>query len=116
SQNSHPPGPGADPPTAPLVTIMIPTYGQAHYLPRAIDSALAQDYPNLEVLVVDDASPDDTASVIEPYLEDPRFRYHRHVENLGRVAAYRDTLEREALGDYVLNLDGDDWLVDPTYL
>lgn len=116
SQNSHPPGRGADPPTAPLVTIMIPTYGQAHYLPRAIDSALAQDYPNLEILVVDDASPDDTASVIEPYLEDPRFRYHRHDENLGRVATYRDTLEREALGDYVLNLDGDDWLVDPTYL
>lgn len=100
---------------APLVTVMIPTYGQAAVLPRAIRSALAQDLESLEVIVADDASPDDTAAVVADF-GDPRLRYHRNERNLGRVGNYRHTLERLARGKYVLNLDGDDWLVDPTYL
>ncbi len=96
-----------------LVTIAIPTYGQAAVLPRAIESALAQDYPALEVLVVDDASPDATQAVAAAYASDPRVRVVRHATNLGRVATYRDTLFNVARGRYVLNLDGDDWLCDP---
>lgn len=100
----------------PLVTIMIPTYGQALLLPQAVESALKQDYPNLEVVVVDDASPDDSATVIRRFRDDPRLRYVRHDTNLGRVATYRDTLHRLARGEFVLNLDGDDWLCDATYI
>ena len=100
---------------APLVTVMIPTYGQAPVLARAIGSALRQDLGSLEVVVADDASPDDTAEVVARF-DDPRLRYHRNEQNLGRVGNYRHTLERLARGKYVLNLDGDDWLVDPTYL
>jgi hypothetical protein len=100
----------------PRVTIMIPTYGQERVLGRAIESALAQDYENLEVLVVDDASPDATFRTVAEYAGDPRFRYLRHERNLGRVGTYRDTLQHEARGDFVLNLDGDDWLHDPTFV
>lgn len=102
-------------PGAPLVTVMIPTYGQAAVLGRAIGSALRQDLASLEVIVADDASPDATSDVVAGF-DDPRLRYHRNPTNLGRVGNYRHTLERLARGKYVLNLDGDDWLVDPTYL
>lgn len=100
----------------PLVTIMIPTYGQAGIVTAAIDSALAQDYPALEVVVVDDASPDGTPEVVSRYVGDPRVRAVRHDRNKGRVATYRCTLRNHARGEFVLNLDGDDWLCDPTYI
>lgn len=103
------------PTSPPLVTVMIPTYGQAAVLGRAVRSALDQDLESLEVIVADDASPDDTAAVVAGF-DDPRLRYHRNERNLGRVGNYRHTLESLARGKYVLNLDGDDWLVDPTYL
>lgn len=101
---------------APLVTIMIPTYGQASILNRAIESALAQTYPNLEVVVADDASPDDTAVVVGSYSGDPRLRYVRRHVNLGRTRNYRATLVDEARGEFALNLDGDDWLCDKEYV
>ena len=101
---------------SPLVTIMIPTFGQARVLAKAVDSALSQDYPNLEVIVSDDASPDATPEVMSPYASELRLRYVRSPVNRGRVANYRHTLEHLARGDYVLNLDGDDWLCDPRYI
>ncbi len=101
--------------SSPLVTVMIPTYGQAPVLGRAIGSALRQDLASLEVIVADDASPDATPEVVRVF-DDPRLRYNRNATNLGRVGNYRHTLEELARGKYVLNLDGDDWLVDPTYL
>lgn len=100
----------------PLVTIMIPTYCQAHFVGTAISSALSQDYEPLEVVVIDDASPDSTDLAVQSFAGDPRFRYVRNSHNLGRVANYRRGLYEVAQGDYVLNLDGDDWLADPTYI
>jgi glycosyltransferase involved in cell wall biosynthesis len=95
---------------------MIPTYGQAQFLGKALDSALAQDYPNLEVVVSDDASPDGTPELMSLYADEPRVRYVRSPSNRGRVLNYRHTLENLARGDYALNLDGDDWLCDPSYI
>ncbi|HCM27881.1 MAG TPA: hypothetical protein DIC34_15295 [Treponema sp.] len=94
----------------PLVTIMIPTFNQSQVLHKAIGSALAQDYENIEVVVADDASQEDTASVVESFA-DPRVRYFRNRTNIGRVANYRRTLYEYARGDYALNLDGDDFLL-----
>lgn len=51
----------------PLISIVVPTYNHAHFLPRALDSALNQEYPRVEVVVVDDGSSDDTASVAAGY-------------------------------------------------
>ena len=98
------------------VTILIPTYNQSKYLPQAIESALAQDYPDIEVLVIDDGSVDDTQNIIDRYKSDPRFRYFRNPINLGRVGNYQHGLFDCAGGDYVLNLDGDDWLSDNQYI
>ena len=56
-----------------LVSVVIPTYNRASTLPRAIKSVLSQDYENLELIIVDDASTDETAELLSR-IEDPRMR------------------------------------------
>lgn len=102
-------------PKFPRVTIMIPTYSQADIILRAVDSALAQDYPNLEIIVADDASPDTTANLIATR-QDARLRYHRNPVNLGRVSNYRNILYNLATGDWIVNLDGDDFYTDRHFI
>ena len=94
---------------------MIPTWNQSLYLRDAIHSALAQTYPNLEVIVGDDASDDATAEMAS-HIHDPRLKYVRHPVNLGRTGNYRALLYQHATGDYVVNLDGDDYFTDPDFI
>ena len=100
----------------PKVSVMIPTYNQAHLVGKAIESALAQTYENLEVIVADDASPDETPEVVGGFTNDPRVNYYRNSTNLGRVANYQRTLYERATGDWVISLDGDDYFTDPKYV
>lgn len=100
----------------PLVTIMIPTYNQRGFLREAVDSARQQTYPNLEIIVADDASTDGTPALLQDYADDPRVRVFRNTANLGRVANYRTTLTRRTRGEWVLNLDGDDRLTSRTFV
>lgn len=100
----------------PSVTIMIPTYGQAHCVHKAVESALAQDYPNLEVVIADDCSPDHTEEVVKKYLHDKRVRYFKNPTNLGRVGNYKKTLEDYATGEWVVNCDGDDYYIDSHFI
>ena len=110
-------GPRSEGPSpAPRASIVIPTYNQEQFLDRTIRSALAQDLPSLEVIVVDDASTDGTGRVARRWDFDPRFRYVRNDRNLGRVANYRRGVTELARGDWVLLLDGDDFLADPGVL
>ncbi|MGH7719384.1 MAG: glycosyltransferase family A protein [Gemmatimonadaceae bacterium] len=88
----------------PLVSCVIPVYNGARYLGEAIDSALGQSYPAIEVLVVDDGSTDDSGAVAAAYGE--RVRYFRQ-ENAGPPAA-RNTGVREARGEVIAFLDSDD--------
>jgi glycosyltransferase involved in cell wall biosynthesis len=92
----------------PVVSVVIPTYNRANILPRALESALAQTYDHLEVLVVDDGSTDNTAELVAQYAElDNRVRYLRQPQNAG-VSAARNRGLREARGDFVAFLDSDD--------
>lgn len=100
----------------PKVTIMIPTYNQEEYIAEAIESALAQDYPNLEIIVADDCSTDNTAQISHKYESDARFHYHKNSKNLGRVGNYHNTLYKHASGEWVINLDGDDYYRDSHYI
>ena len=100
----------------PRVSVLIPTYNQAEYLAEAIQSALDQDYPELEVIVSDDASTDETEEVIERFLSESRLSVNRNTSNLGRVGNYRKCLYELATGEWALVLDGDDYLSDPSYL
>jgi len=99
------------------VTIMIPTYNQPQYIEQCIDSVLKQSYPNLEIIISDDSTNNETEKIIkEKYLCDKRIKYFHNIPSLGRVKNYHKTLYERATGDYVLNLDGDDWLIDNNYI
>lgn len=93
----------------PRVTVMIPVYNQANFIKQAINSVLMQDYPNVDIVISDDASSDGTRSIIEQY-SDKRIKHYRNEKNIGRVANYKKLLYEYATGDYVLNLDADDYL------
>ena len=82
------------------------TYKHAALIRQSIDSVLAQTFSDFELIVVNDASPDDTAAVLSSYT-DPRIRAVHHQQNLGIVAT-RNRAWREARGEYVANLDSDD--------
>ena len=106
-----------DPVTSPpKVTILIPTCNQERFIDQAVSSALAQDFPSLEVIVIDDASTDGTGQTAKRWAFDRRFRYVRNDHNLGRVANYRHALYELARGEWVLVLDGDDFLADPGFI
>jgi hypothetical protein len=87
------------------VSVVIPCFQQAHYLPEAIESVLAQGVSCLEVVVVDDGSHDNTRAVVGRY---PGVRYVRQ-HNRG-LAAARNTGVQHATGDYLVFLDADDRL------
>jgi glycosyltransferase involved in cell wall biosynthesis len=95
---------------------MIPTYNQAAFIGDAIKSALQQDYPFLEVVICDDASTDETDTVVASFKDDGRIRYYRNSSNLGRLANYRRLLYELAKGAWVINLDGDDFFLDSRYI
>ena len=98
------------------VSILIPTYRQPGTIALAVESALAQDYQNLEVVVCDDASADGSLDALAKYADDPRLRVCVNEANLGRVGNYRRSLYERARGDWVLLLDGDDFLCAPDYV
>jgi glycosyltransferase involved in cell wall biosynthesis len=92
----------------PLISVYMPTYNRVAMACRAIDSVLAQDYPNLELLVVDDASTDDTwQSLTNKYVNEERVRFFRQAEGKGACAA-RNRAIAEAKGDFVTGIDDDD--------
>ena len=100
----------------PRVSIVIPTFNRRAMLGEAVVSALAQRYPDLEVLVSDNCSTDGTAEAMQAHLGDPRFRYVRNEANLGMVGNWRRAVFEYARGDWFLILSDDDLLLDPDYL
>jgi glycosyltransferase involved in cell wall biosynthesis len=108
-------GPYCDQRDSPRVTVMIPTYNQAPYLLQALDSVLTQTYQNLEIIVSDDASTDQTENLIRN-VADPRVIYLKNEFNIGRVSNYYHILHNYASGDYVVNLDADDYFTDSSYI
>ena len=96
-----------------LVSVVIPTHNYGQFLSRAIDSALAQTYPFIEVIVVDDGSTDDTRERLEPYRDRIRYIYQ---DNRG-VSTARNVGIRNAKGEWIAPLDADDiWHPNKTRL
>jgi glycosyltransferase involved in cell wall biosynthesis len=100
---------------APLVSIIIATYNRAHLLRQAIDSVLGQTISDYELIIADDGSIDNTASVVESYRRNPvlasRIHYFRQ-DNQGKSVALNNALAR-ANGEWIAILDSDDyWLGD----
>jgi glycosyltransferase involved in cell wall biosynthesis len=89
---------------SPLISVIIAAYNNAQYLPEAIDSVLAQDYPAVELIVVDDGSTDDTRSVLAGYGDRLRYQFQ---ENAGTASA-RNAGYHLSHGEYIAFLDSDD--------
>jgi len=95
----------------PRVSVILPTHNRARTLPRALQSVLSQTYQDFETIVVDDASTDDTAGALAPFLNE-RVRCLRLKTNRGAAAA-RNAGVREAAGEFLAFQDSDDeWLPD----
>jgi len=97
----------------PLVSVVIPTYNRAAYIARAVSSVQNQTFPDLEIIVVDDGSIDNTVEIVAELASvDPRVRYVTHATNKGAQAA-RNTGIQAALGEWIAFLDSDDeWLLN----
>jgi glycosyltransferase involved in cell wall biosynthesis len=99
----------------PLVTIGLPTYNRVGKLERALGSALAQDYGNLEIVISDNASSDDTESFCRRTAErEARVRYVRQPRNRGAYANFRGVFN-DSRGEFFMWLGDDDW-ISPTYV
>ncbi len=93
--------------TTPTVSVVIPSYNRAGWLPAAVGSVLAQTHPATEILIVDDGSTDNSAEVCAAF--PAPVRYIRQ-QNAG-VSAARNRGMREATGEFIALLDSDDlWL------
>ena len=94
-----------------LVSVIMPSYNTAKYIAASIDSVLAQTYKNLELIIVDDCSTDDTEAVIAGF-SDERIRFYKNEKNSG-AAISRNRALREAKGKWIAFLDSDDlWTPD----
>ncbi|NLB65392.1 MAG: glycosyltransferase family 2 protein [Lentisphaerae bacterium] len=98
-------------PDLPTVSILIPTFNYARFLPQAIDSALAQTVKPLEIVVADDGSTDNTAEIVARYGNAVTYRRFEHQG----VYAIRQAMLAELRGEWFLNLDADDW-IEPDFL
>ena len=96
------------------ISVIVPVYNVAQYLPQCVDSILSQDYGDLEVILVDDGSTDDSGRICDQYAEkDSRVRVI-HQKNGGAAAAKNAGL-RMAAGDYLAFADSDDYLEPGAY-
>lgn len=97
----------------PKVSLCIPTYNRANFLVYAVESVLHQTYTDFELIICDDGSTDNTASVVSQW-NDPRIRYIKHPANIGRSKNMRSGFEGSN-GTYFIKFDDDDALT-PEFL
>jgi glycosyltransferase involved in cell wall biosynthesis len=90
----------------PTVSVIIPTYNYADYLPEAIESVLKQTFRDIEVILVDDGSTDNTPQIVQKYLTNPLVHYVRK-ENGGQASAKNRGII-ESTGEFIAFLDADD--------
>ena len=99
---------------SPLISVIVPVYNVAACLPRCLDSILSQTWKNLEILLVDDGSTDESGHICEQYSKkDTRIRVI-HKENGGLSSARNTGLDR-ASGVYIGFVDSDDWIEPEMY-
>lgn len=96
-----------------LVSIIVPVYKTKEYLEQCVQSLLAQTYSRLEILLVDDGSPDECPALCDAYAaQDDRIRVI-HKEN-GGLSSAREAGIQHASGDYIMVVDSDDWIEPDT--
>lgn len=97
-----------------LISIVVPVYGTEAYLPQCVESLLAQTHSHLELILIDDGSPDHSGALCDRYGEQDQRVLVIHQENQG-VSTARNAGVKAAHGQYIAFVDSDDW-VGPDYL
>lgn len=97
----------------PRVSVIIPVYNASETLNQCIDSVIAQTIENIEIIIINDGSTDNSAELITPYLSDERIVYYEK-KNEGLAAARQDGIER-ARGEFIGFVDSDDWIEPDMY-
>jgi glycosyltransferase involved in cell wall biosynthesis len=101
--------------TTPVITVVIPVYNVEKYLVQCLDSVIAQNFKDFEVICVDDVSEDGSIQILAEYLNmDSRFKLISHKENLGLPGARNSGIDASN-GDYLFFLDSDDWIAPHTF-
>lgn len=95
----------------PDVSVVMATYNDGRFLHQAIDSIIAQSYSDFELIVVDDASTDDSASILQAYLKsDDRIRYFRNEKNIGCHASFNKGIRyANPQSKFLIVFNSDDW-------
>ena len=96
-----------------LVSVIIPVYNVSRYLPQCFDSVTSQTYRNLEIIVIDDGSTDDSGSICDQYAEKDNRIHVIHTDNRGLASARNLGLENVS-GEYISFIDSDDWIEPQT--
>lgn len=92
----------------PLISVIIITYNRGRYIREAVESVVNQSFKDLELIIIDDCSTDDTESIIAEYAKkDDRVRYFKLPER-GGISKARNFALRESVGEYIAVLDSDD--------
>ena len=98
----------------PLISVIVPVYNIEHYIARCVQSIINQDYPNLEVILIDDGSTDLSGKICDDFLEkDTRVKVIHKIN--GGLSSARNTGLDVALGKYISFIDGDDWVQKDFY-
>lgn len=96
----------------PLVTVIVPCYNHEKYVEICLDSISRQTYKNIEVIVVDDYSPDKSVEVIKKLQNKYDFKFIEHKENWGLTKTLNDVIYNHANGKYIKCIASDDYLTD----
>ena len=93
------------------ISVVVPVYNVEKYLRKCIDSIINQTYKNLEIILVDDGSPDKCGEICDEYAKKDNRVKVIHKKNAGVSSARNDGIDN-ATGEYIIFVDSDDWLED----
>ena len=99
----------------PKISVCIPVYNREKYIAQCIESVLAQDYKNIEIIISDNCSTDGTVDIINGYLKDKRIRFYRNETNIG-MQGNAGKLIGYTAGDWLVFLSSDDFWIDSSFL
>jgi glycosyltransferase involved in cell wall biosynthesis len=100
----------------PLVSIVITSYNRSRTIAQAIESALGQSYPNIEVIISDNHSTDGSDEVISHYTDDPKVIYSRNDSNIGMVPNFKKAIYELCHGEYFVIVNSDDYLINNNFI
>lgn len=102
--------------THPLISIIIPCFNRAKFIEKALQSALDQDYPNIEIIISDNNSTDGTDAIINKYLPDKRVKYFVNDTNIGMIPNFKIATQLRANGEYIIYICSDDYLCNNKFI